>query len=96
MSAAHGADDRGACVVSLITPDIAEQTLHYYGHGGYPGGAFVVALQRAITHADNGNRLRLMLGFPGYVRAAHLIERSLDGVDVLRQIAGEGRCCEHP
>jgi hypothetical protein len=69
-----------------ITPTIANQVLWHSGNGGYEPGSFVNKLIGTIANADDLNRGLLGLGFPGYVQAVNLIERSRDGVDYLKEI----------
>jgi hypothetical protein len=70
-----------------ITPTIANQVLWHYGRGGYEPGSFVATLILTIAKADDLNRGLLALGFPGYVQAVNLIERTPSGADYLTEVA---------
>lgn len=75
----------------IITPTMAHQVIWHYGRttpeAGYEPGNFISRLLSAISAADDNNRMQLALGFPGYVKAANLMERQENGYEILRQIA---------
>lgn len=77
-----------------VTPEIAHQVLWEYGCAddsekriGYPGGNFTRALIVAIMRADPSNRRLIHFGFPGYVQACNVIERQINGAELLRRVA---------
>jgi hypothetical protein len=72
----------------VITPDAAAHVLwHYKSGGGYEPGSFVRKLIEAIAAADVVNRQRLALGFPAYVAAVNLADRSTNGLVALEAIS---------
>lgn len=73
----------------LITPTIAAHVLYHYGAGGYEAGSFTRRLIDLITRADPQNRALLELGFPGYVEAVNLADRTSVGINLLKVAAGE-------
>ena len=75
---------------TLITPVVASQVLHEYGHpGGYEAGGFMRGLIALIARADPFNRRKLALGFPEYVAAVEEIETPGGGVETLQAIAAK-------
>ena len=72
-----------------ITPTAAAHVLWHYGEGGYKPGAFIASLIAAIAKADRPNRARLALGFPEYVAACELADRTPGGLETLNNIAAE-------
>lgn len=74
-----------------ITPEIARHVLYEFNaSGGYAAGDFTRQLIGMLQRADVDNRGRLARVFPGYAQAVALIDSSLDGVEVLQQIAAGG------
>lgn len=73
---------------NVITPHQARQVLYIFGKGGYPPGGFVQQLIETIQQADEQNRAKLALGFPGYVAAINLAQHTHGGIATLREIAG--------
>lgn len=72
----------------MITPEIANQVLHYYDSSqGYPAGGFMHDLIALIGKADPRNKARLAIGFGGYVQAVILAQEETDGMDRLQVIA---------
>lgn len=68
----------------------AQAVLHHYRMpGGVEPGSFVQSLVETIARADPVNRLRLGIGFLGYVSAVYLAELTPDGIEWLRRRAGE-------
>lgn len=92
MSTYHLPDDVAHHLTAGVSPDEAVAVLyHYDSPRGLPEpGSFVQALVTAIARADQRNRIRLSLGFTGYVAAVQLIEGHPDGLARLRAIAGVG------
>jgi hypothetical protein len=72
----------------VISTEVANQVLFYFGEGGYPPGSFVQQLLRTITNGDRQNRARLALGFPDYVAAMDLAQYDPDGLDRLKSLTG--------
>lgn len=77
--------------MTTITNEIAAQVLWHYGYGDraatYAPSGFAASLLSTISRADQVNRVRLALGFPGHVAACNLIEQHTDGVATLLEIA---------
>lgn len=71
---------------SRVTPTIAAHVLHEYGETGIPPGGFIRSLIAAIGKADTVNKLKIGLGFPGYVEAVDLIQNRSDGIQYLESI----------
>lgn len=71
----------------MVTEAIAAHVLFHFGAGGYEAGSFTMRLIELIARADPGNRALLGLGFPGYVAAVGLADRTTDGIAVLQKIA---------
>lgn len=69
-----------------ITPEIAQHVLWQYRSGGLEPGRFTRALMDAAGAADPRNRVRLAMGFPGYVAAVSLVQDSDVGIRILRAI----------
>jgi len=64
-----------------------QHVLHFFGHGGYDGGDFTNALLHAIAKADEVNRQRLRVGFPGMVALFELGSEDPLGIGVLMSAA---------
>jgi hypothetical protein len=90
---AYELDDTSAELFEArVTPDEAAAVLWHYDDAGNrrnlpEPGSFVQALIACIARADPQNRLRLALGFGGYVAAASLVEGRRDGITRLRKRA---------
>lgn len=70
-----------------IGAEVAQHVLFHFGEGGYRPGAFFEKLIVAIAAADQGNQLRLALGFPDYVTAVQLAQYEGTGIAALRGFA---------
>lgn len=74
-----------------ITPEIARHVLwHFKAAGAWEPGDLTKLLLQMLQRADVDNRGRLARVYPGYAQAVALIDSSLDGVEVLQQIAAGG------
>lgn len=72
----------------LISPETAAHVIHFYDpREGYPPGSFTATLIKAITLADPDNRVRLAVGFPGYVAAVILCADTPGGTETVAAIA---------
>lgn len=71
-----------------VTPREALHVIWRYGSGGMEPGDFTKSLMDTIARADPENRMRLYLGFPGYVVAVDLAMNYTEGMALLRQRAG--------
>jgi len=79
-------------MTSEITPEIAAHVLYECYDSpktAMKAGSFIRSLIAVIGKADTVNKLKLGLGFPGYVQAVDIIQNQADGVRYLESIAAQ-------
>ena len=72
---------------STITPEVASEVLHVYGHPGRRPGTHMFHIISAIEHSDPMHRARLAETYGPYVEAVHLARNVDGGVWKLMRIA---------
>ena len=71
-----------------VSAQEAVHVLYQFGaKGGYESGSFVSHLLSTIGVADQSNRAKLSLGFPGYVTAMNFAQNDPKGIEKLQEIA---------
>lgn len=76
-------------MTGLVTPQIAYAVLWHFGRPeGREPGHFAKALLEAISVADESNREKLRVGFPGHVEAFLAGAQETYGIQRLIAIAG--------
>lgn len=66
-----------------IPPEVCANVVYLFDGRGTPPGSFFRKLAHAVIGADPGNRNRLALGFPEWVRAVNIAQNVEGGLNML-------------